>query len=147
VKNTLLGFVAAFVFSAVPVWADDKKEEKKDEAAKIEGKWVATSYQRGGREVPKDMIKTELTITKGAYEFPTGINRISMKGTIAVDAAKGAIDFTPADGPSKGKTLLGIYKVEGDKLTICFGAAGKDRPKEFKTADPLIVLATYEKKK
>lgn len=79
-KHTLLGFIAAFAFSSGSAWADDKKEEKKDEAAKIEGKWVATSYQRGAREVPKDMIKTELTITKGAYEFPTGINKISMKG-------------------------------------------------------------------
>jgi uncharacterized protein (TIGR03067 family) len=122
-------------------------DDKNDAADKIEGKWVAVSYKRGPREVPKDMIKTELTITKGAYEFPTGINKISMKGTLAVDAAKGTIDFTPGDGPSKGKTLLGIYKVEGDKLTICFGAAGKDRPKEFKTEDPMIVLASYEKKK
>lgn len=133
-----------FCFSTVNAQAAD---EKKDAADKIEGKWVATSYKRGEREVPKDMIKTELTITKGAYEFPTGINRISQKGTIALDAAKGTIDFTPADGPAKGKTLLGIYKVDGDKLTICFGASGKERPTEFKTGDPLIVLATYERKK
>ena len=142
--RSCLAFAVAMGLSAIDARADEKK---KDGADKIEGSWVATSYKRGEREVSKDMIKTELTIAKGAYEFPTGINRISKKGTIAVDAAKGTIDFTPEDGPAKGKTLLGIYKVDGDKLTICFGAAGKDRPKEFKTADPMIVLATYDKKK
>jgi uncharacterized protein (TIGR03067 family) len=63
------------------------------------------------------------------------------------DAAKGTVDFTPEDGPAKGKTLLGIYKVEKDTLTICFGSAGKERPKEFKSNDRNTVLATYTKKK
>jgi uncharacterized protein (TIGR03067 family) len=64
-----------------------------------------------------------------------------------VDAAKGTIDFTPDDGPAKGKTLPGIFKIEGDKLTICFTSAGNARPKDFKSGDRNVVLATYERKK
>ena len=117
------------------------------EAAKLEGTWTATSWKRGPGEIGKDQVDTELVITKGAYEFPRGINRISQKGTVKIDEAKGTIDFTPADGPARGKTLLGIYKVEGNVLTLCFTGTGGARPREFKTADRNTVLATYERKK
>ena len=108
---------------------------------------VVGVVERGEGEVPRDKIETELTITKDAYEFPKGINRISAKGTVKIDAAKGTIDFTPDDGPAKGKTLVGLYKVDGDVLTLCFTGTGGERPKEFKTADRNTVLATYERKK
>jgi uncharacterized protein (TIGR03067 family) len=114
---------------------------------KLEGAWVATSWKRGDAEIGKDKVATELVLGKGTYEFPTGINRISKKGTFKVDAAKGTIDFMPDDGPGKGKTLLGIYKVEGNTLTLCFTIPGKDRPAEFKTTEKNTVLATYERKK
>ena len=115
--------------------------------AKLEGTWLGTSWKRGDGEVPKGKVATELVITKDAYEFPTGINRISKKGTLKIDSAKNTIDFMPEDGFAKGKTLLGIYKVEGDILTLCFTSASLPRPKEFKTADRNTVLATYERKK
>jgi len=38
------------------------------------------------------------------------------------------------EGATKGKTQLGIYELDGDKVKFCFAAPGKDRPTEF-TAD------------
>ena len=60
---------------------------------------------------------------------------------------KGAIDFLPEDGFAKGKTLQGIWKIEGTKLTLCFRSAGMERPTEFKSTDRNTVLAVYELKK
>src|SRR5262245_2481462 len=139
IQMIAVGFVSAS--AGVTVLAAQK------DAAKLEGAWVGTSWKRGEGEVPKDKVQTELTIAKDTYEFPKGINRISKKGAIKVDAAKGTIDFTPEDGPSSGRTLQGIYKVDGDTLTLCFTTAGRDRPKEFKTDDRMTVLAKYERKK
>ena len=132
---------------AVLATAGARGDDDKKAAEKLEGKWVATSWKRGDGEVGKDKVDTELTLGKGSYEFPKGINRISKTGTFKIDAAKGTIDFTPEDGPAKGKTLLGLYKVEGNTLTLCFSAADRERPKEFKTGDRNTVLATYERKK
>lgn len=140
--HCLLILAVGGVLGAADAPADAKKEMEK-----LEGAWVATSWKRGDGEIGKDKVATELTIAKDVYEFPKGINRISKKGTFKIEPAKGTIDFTPEDGPAKGKTLLGIYKIEGDVLTLCFSAAGRERPKEFKTSDRNTVLATYEKKK
>jgi uncharacterized protein (TIGR03067 family) len=115
--------------------------------AGLDGAWTGTSWKRGDGEVPKDKVTTELVIAKDSYEFPTGINRISKKGKLKVDAAKRTIDFMPEDGFAKGKTLLGVYKIEGNVLTLCFTSAGNPRPMEFKTGDRNTVLATYERKK
>src|SRR5262245_32768084 len=141
--------LALAVGFTITVRAEDKKDEKKDkpDAAKLEGAWTATSWERGPGKVGADDVKTELVIKKDTFEYPVGINRIAPKGTFKVDAEKGTIDFTPDAAPAKGKTLLGIYKIEGDKLTICFAGTGGERPKEFKSGDRLIVLATYERKK
>jgi uncharacterized protein (TIGR03067 family) len=43
-----------------------------------------------------------------------------------------AIDVIPDGGKDRGERVLGIYKLEGDRLTICMAAPGKPRPKEFK---------------
>lgn len=37
------------------------------------------------------------------------------------------------EGPFKGKTTLGIYKLEGNQFTVCFAPPGKERPTEFST--------------
>jgi uncharacterized protein (TIGR03067 family) len=136
----------AFALGIVLVTSEARSDDKKD-AKKFEGTWTATSWKRGAGEVGKDKVDTELTLSKDTYEFPKGINRISKKGAVKIDEAKGTIDFTPEDGPAKGKTLPGIFKVDGDTLTLCFTSAGGERPKEFKSDDRNTVLATYERKK
>lgn len=132
----------ALALVAASVRADDKKD-----APKLDGTWTATLWQRGPGVVGADKVDTELVIKGNAFEYPKGINRVAPKGTFKADAAQGTIDFTPDAGPAKGKTLPGIYKIEGNVLTICFTAAGGERPKAFKSTDRMTVLATYERKK
>jgi uncharacterized protein (TIGR03067 family) len=72
------------------------------------------------------------------------------KGKIDKDAKPFAtIDLVIEDGPeeAKGKTSKGIYKIDGEKLTLCVSVPGKDRPKEFGQADDEAYLFELKKEK
>ena len=58
--------------------------------------------------------------------------------TVKLDPSKKpkAIDATPLAGAFKGKTVLGIYQLEGEELRICLPKQGdKERPSDFKSPE------------
>ena len=58
------------------------------------------------------------------------------------------IDLVPGKGRYEGKTLPGIYKLEGDTLTIAFAEPGKDRPTAFESkAGSGVVLVVHKRAK
>ena len=72
------------------------------------------------------------------------------KGTTKRDASKTpkTIDIVGTEGPNKGKTILGIYELNGDTLRVCYDLSGKGRPAEFKTTnEPLHLLLVYQRAK
>jgi uncharacterized protein (TIGR03067 family) len=116
----------------------------------LEGSYVVTVLEKGGKAAPKEVmdglkvsIKGDaLTITVGGEE---------KKAKIKVDGAKtpATIDILPSDGAEKGKTFPGIYKVEKGEVTIVFHEKESDRPKEFKSEGEgmLMKLKKAEEKK
>jgi uncharacterized protein (TIGR03067 family) len=61
----------------------------------------------------------------------------------------GTLDFTIEDGPeeAKGKISKGIYKLDGEKLTLCVSVPGKDRPKDFAQTEDEAYLFAMKKQK
>jgi len=59
------------------------------------------------------------------------------------------VDFIINEGPeeAKGQTARCVYKLDGEKLTLCVSMPGKDRPKEFEQTEGESFLFKLKKEK
>ena len=100
----------------------------------LEGTWQAVSYVVNGEKASDEEMK-RIKLQFDGEGQTTGLRdgQVFVSATTKIDPGKNplAIDITYTAGDPKGKKLLGIYKVEGDLLTICRSAPDKPRPSEF----------------
>jgi uncharacterized protein (TIGR03067 family) len=121
--------------------------EGKGDLDKLQGTWARVSEVKDGKASPEEAVKkTKLTIKGDKYTLRMGDDKRS--GTLKVDASKSpaTIDIMSEDGPNKGKTLQGIYKVEGDTLTYCIAPPGRERPTAFESKSGSGVMLYVNKR-
>jgi len=108
--------------------------------AELEGAYKAVALTRDGKDEAADLVKS-VSLKIAADEFTFSVKDKTFPAKIKVDAkAKpAAIDIAPSDGPEKGRTFLGIYKVENGELVIAFAERG-DRPTAFKGEDGVLLV-------
>jgi uncharacterized protein (TIGR03067 family) len=133
--------IAALLLVVAASPADTPKDEDaKKDVEKFQGKWTVVSIEEDGKLEPADEVaKFEVTFKDNL--FTVKIKDASHKElTIKVDPTQkpAAIDLSPKD--PKEPTVLGIYKWEGEMLTICGTDQSKDRPKEFSSGKGITVL-------
>jgi uncharacterized protein (TIGR03067 family) len=114
------------------------------EAKRLDGTWKFVSLRSDGDDAPKDFVeKGRWLIRDKQITVPDrsrGASRISIK--LDPSRSPKAMDLTALDGATKGKTIECIYKIEGDRLTICLPegrreSTGQPRPKEFGGGGPV----------
>jgi uncharacterized protein (TIGR03067 family) len=94
----------------------------------VDGVW------RGQRAVaPRRSRKERQAGCQSGATTITIAGKVFFKAKFTIDPTKKprAIDYAMTEGPTKGKTHLGIYELDGDTVKFCFAAPGKDRPTEF----------------
>ncbi|HEY2784712.1 MAG TPA: sigma-70 family RNA polymerase sigma factor [Fimbriiglobus sp.] len=112
--------------------ADKKAAE---ELKRFAGEWEMVSGEMSGQAMPAVMSKTMKRIVKDGENTVTMGGQVYFKATLTVDPSKTprTIDYAMTEGPTKGKTQLGIYEWEDGTLRFIFASPGQDRPKDFTT--------------
>jgi uncharacterized protein (TIGR03067 family) len=105
-------------------------------AKNLAGTWSCSSAVIDGRPLADETAKQlKLTMTTDRYKTERG-DQVLFDSTYKVDAAKTPvqIDMIGTEGDLKDKAALGIVKLDGDLLTMCYVMPGKERPTAFESA-------------
>jgi uncharacterized protein (TIGR03067 family) len=107
----------------------------KVELRKMEGTYKVTLFERDGRKLgPADLKMMKVVMSKdGAGKFHQGNAAYGSQMTVYPGKKPKEVDCVYTDGPLKGVTIKGIYKLDKDGFSCCYAAPGKARPTEFAT--------------
>lgn len=142
-----LANVVLLLASAGLIAAD---EPKKDDAESLKGNWSAVSMKQGKDDLPDNLVKSFKFGLDGTNYTNTIGTELAEEGGYTIDASKmpKTIDFDIKKGPDAGKKQLGLYKIEGDKLTIIASQAGStERPKSLDADSDQVLLLVLERVK
>jgi uncharacterized protein (TIGR03067 family) len=104
------------------------------DASNLNGTWVLVRGEQDGKPLPQDTIQGIKMVMDGdKHTLIVGNEKMVSTHHLDPTTKPKSIDAKASDGPYKDKTLLGIYRIEGDEFTVCFAAPGKERPKNFTT--------------
>ncbi len=101
----------------------------------IQGAWTVVSAERDAKPTT-EVAGHRLTLSGDTFTIQHDGHTL-YRGTYSVDGSRKpvSIDFLHTEASLKGKTWKGIYRLDGDRLSICDNAPdmAKPRPTQFST--------------
>ena len=131
--RTLLVLVAGSLFA----FDATKDDAVKKDLQSLQGDWVLVSMERDGEKAPEESVKTfkrKITDNKYTVDWEGEDGARTFSGVMTLDPTKNpkTVDvLVTSEGPAKDKTMLGIYKIEGDTHTVCVAGVDGERPTAF----------------
>jgi RNA polymerase sigma factor (sigma-70 family) len=128
-------------------------EESDPRPSDLSGNWQAVSFEQDGRQKfsKEEVRKVTASFRDCRYHItplPWGPEG-SFDGSYQIDGdteEPKSFSLYPAKGLLKGQAFRGIYRVEGDTLTLCFSWPPIARPTEFRSRpNSTIVLAVFRR--
>ena len=135
---------AALAGLLLGVPAPKEEDPVKAEMKALEGTWQVIDLQENGRPVgEKDLV---LVIVDGKLEVLSG-GQLSKAYTITIDPAKKPKTIDLTSTKDKDRQARGIYKLEGDQLTICLEEGTDKRPADFKSGEKRSLVSVKRVKR
>jgi uncharacterized protein (TIGR03067 family) len=130
-----VGFVLASSRSPF-LFGEDQNEVFKKELKALAGTWKPISSETDGNKTPEERLKdSRMTRYENGKVIGKRGDTVVLEGMVKkIDAAKKpkTIDTEITMGELKGKTILGIYELDGDTLKVCIVLPDRgERPTEF----------------
>jgi uncharacterized protein (TIGR03067 family) len=107
----------------------------------LQGTWIAMNGENRGVPFQPDELKRLKVRFRGDRFHLTMVNGLEAEGPCKLDGASNpkAIDFQftePVKGvdPALTGTVRGIYRIDGDRLTLCVAELNEPRPDRFESA-------------
>jgi uncharacterized protein (TIGR03067 family) len=117
--------------------AHNTKESTRTAAAeaelkRFEGNWSYVSVIANGDPAPEESVKNSRLEISGD-KFTVKGSQTYHRGTFVVDPTvkPKTLDVTFSEGEQEGKTIKGIYELEGDRCKVCIALGDQPRPTEF----------------
>ena len=114
----------------------------------LTGTWQATSFEREGTKATDEQLKDiQVLIDADGNTKSLIAGKVFLAGPGTIDPTQNpmTLDVTYTEGVNKGKTSLGIFKMEDGVLTICRRPPDKPRPTEFLSKpDSGTILISYK---
>ena len=115
---------------------------------RLEGAWLPVAAYIAGEVLPVAELRiARLLIRAGTYQILDNQQRVVDGGEVRPDpgAIPCTMDIVGLEGPHAGRTLLAIYELSNDLLSICYDMeGGADRPRSMQPEeDQILLLITY----
>jgi uncharacterized protein (TIGR03067 family) len=129
-----------------PALKDPPKKE-----LKIEGDWVVESQITGGRPLKSAIERHYIFSGDGKWTMTSSKakakNAPSLSRTYVIDGSTNpaSIDMKTSSGLTQ-PNMVGIIKVDGDTLTLCYSRSGEDRPKTFESPEDSSMILIIMKR-
>jgi RNA polymerase sigma factor (sigma-70 family) len=114
--------------------------DPKSDLERLQGTWQVTSLweasasgPENAKAVPAEVVKNFKYVFRGAevtFSGPGEADKGKATFKLNPDVDPKPIDLIALDGPAKGKTRFGIYRIAGDMLVLAIGA--NERPKRIR---------------
>src|SRR5262249_4630145 len=116
----------------------------------LQGAWVPIAANVSGKDLIVGELRVKYLVLDGHdYSIIDRSNQVVDRGEFLVNetCSPRTIDIVGRDGPNAGRSMLAIFELQRDRLTICYDLDGKSRPvnMEAQDDDQLLLSITYER--
>jgi uncharacterized protein (TIGR03067 family) len=124
---------AVLLTAGALVLAGGEPDPVKKELANLQGTWQTVSVEIDGEPLRGGFKGDRMEIKGEGFLLVSRLGNVG--GVLKVDPTKRpkTIDTETIVGENKGTKALGIYVLDGDKLTVCYAPEPNPRPTEFRT--------------